>query len=203
VQNNILATYLGCLGLVIGGAGLTYQSISAQGPKDTTASSSLLVEASQIPSSRSSAWPPEGDAAAVAFYDEWMQLLAPKPQPVATNDVTVGAANDTSQAPPARTTRTGGAPDGMRNKGDRARYGNNDRRRGTDGRMDRRRAPPDVVDDNEARDPREAYGRADEDRSRDRRGRDGRRDRNWDERDADVIIERRPSPVPFFGIFGR
>lgn len=203
MQNNILATYLGCLGLVIGGAGLTYQSISAQGPKDTTASSSLLVEASQIPSSRSSAWPPEGDAAAVAFYDEWMQLLAPKPQPAATNDVTVGAANDTSQAPPARTTRTGGAPDGMRNKGDRARYGNNDRRRGTDSRMDRRRAPPDVVDDNEARDPREAYGRADEDRSRDRRGRDGRRDRNWDERDADVIIERRPSPVPFFGIFGR
>jgi hypothetical protein len=72
--------------------------------------------------------------------------------------------------------------------------------------MDRRRAPPpDVVEDDEARAPREAYGRADEERPRDRRSRDTsrRRDRDWGERDADVIIERRPAPVPFFGIFGR
>jgi hypothetical protein len=135
-----------------------------------------------------------------------MQLLAPKTQPAAvTNDVTVGAANDVPQAPPARNSRTGGAPDDMRSTGDRARYGNNDRRRGADSRMDRRRAPPpDVVEDDEARDPREAYGR-NEDRYRDRRGRDGRsrRERDWGERDADVIIERRPAPVPFFGIFGR
>jgi hypothetical protein len=207
VQTNTLATYLGCLGLVIGGAGLTYRAISADNPNNSATAPSPLVQASQFPSSPSSAWPPEGGAGAVAFYDEWMQLLAPKPQPAAApNDVTVGAANDAPQAPPARTTRTGDAQDDTRQStGDRARYNNSDRRRGTDSRMDRRRAPPpDIAEDDEVRDPREAYGR-NEERYRDRQGRDGRskRERDWGERDTDVIIERRPAPVPFFGIFGR
>jgi hypothetical protein len=228
VQHKILAMYLGCLGLVIGGGGLTYRAISADKPNDTGAAPSPLVQASQLPSSPSSAWPPEGGAAAVAYYDEWMQLLSPKAEPAAgANDATVGAANDPPQTQPAKPTRTGSAQDDTkRSTGDRARYYNNDRsrysygdsdrRRGTNSRTEqRRRPPPDVIEDAETRDgsrqnpresdPREAYGRADEERLRDRRGRDTsrRRDRDWGERDADVIIERRPAPVPFFGILGR
>jgi hypothetical protein len=89
VNNSPVAIYLGCVGLLVGGVGVTLQSVTA----GSRVGAPLFVQASLVAAPVGSNWPKEDASAPVAFHDEMIQILAP----VKAED----AASTESMNPPA------------------------------------------------------------------------------------------------------
>jgi hypothetical protein len=108
VKNNIYAIYLGCAGILIGGAGLAYDR---SGGDDRPQQEALFVQAGLTPSPAAgpntwneTAWPPPQSA--VAFHDEMVALLTPQ-----TTQGTAARPLEPQQAAPAREVIREPAPD--------------------------------------------------------------------------------------------
>jgi hypothetical protein len=71
------AVYLGCVGLLVGGAGLAFDSLTGRGSKPSvpTENSALFVQANLASAPTPGDWPPQN--AAVAYLEEWTTLVTP------------------------------------------------------------------------------------------------------------------------------
>jgi hypothetical protein len=227
VHANKLATYLGCAGLLVGGAGLTYDSLAARAP-----AAPLFVQASLVALPEPAAWPPADGATSVAYLDEWIELLTP----VKHTEAAGAAPPDSTPAEPSRNIQSRDAPSANANATTREtvidvpRNVEKDRGRRTSApRADRRRgnAPADEIADDPVRDgprvyrvERENEDRVEGDRYRDRGARDvevrvwrerdrsrdrGRREGNRNERAPRESSGASDAPSPFglFGLFER
>ena len=111
MRTNQLAICLGCVGLVIGSAGLAYQSIR---PSRAQSADPLFVAAGRVSVPAQAGWPSNPATAAVAFHDEMIELLTPRnrsdattAQALAPEAVRDGAA-ERRQARPTRAERRRG-----------------------------------------------------------------------------------------------
>jgi hypothetical protein len=229
VRTRRLAIYAGCLGLLIGSAGLAYESFhraQSTAPLFVDAGRVSVPVAADWPPDRS-AWPADPSTAAVAFHDEMLELLTPR-----RSDSAGGDRTGSTQAPAAAQPSQEASVPPRETVREVTRGGNTERRQT---RAERRRgnasAEPDARTEQYREPDRRAGNRyyyrssrgADPymDRASDRvaRDRDVRteRDRDRDDRDDDVRLGRdrdirfnRPRegepygagpgfPLPFFG----
>jgi hypothetical protein len=198
---DLAAIYLGCVGLLVGGAGLTHEKTSP-GNKSTAVESTapaLFVQASVATTPAPSSWPPEPAAASVAYLDEWITLTTPAPQAEtpSTQDRAgtdaLGEAQISADAQRAASPRRGRSDErAQENVYEVPRQGSNDKRR-TGSRIDRRRevrpddaSAPDVAREGTRyfRVEREDDDRIDRERYRDHGG-----------REVDIRVRRGVGPI--------